>query len=245
VTDRPKIVDVDQIDCRLVAHRWAFAEEQADELDRRWRARLEKVPSLYDGPVLLACHAETTMRGDACVLRLDAFETRFSRFLCWRDLGWPDKSVFNCFAMPAVRASDGAYLVGEMGTAHSAAGQRYFPGGTPDPSDVVEGSRVDLAGSLIRELAEETGLSADEGRASGRWTVIFDRQRIACIQRIDWPAPAAALRERVRAFIAAEAKPELADVHLLPAGVYDAPRLPAFMTAYLAHAAEKAAGDPD
>jgi 8-oxo-dGTP pyrophosphatase MutT (NUDIX family) len=238
VTNRPRIVEVDHLDCRLVDHRWAFARARADEMDQCWAARRAQNPSLYDGPVLLACRAEVVTDNGARILRLKAFETRFSRFLAWRDLGWPDKSVFNCFAMPAVRSSDGAFLVGEMGADHSVAGQRYFPGGTPDPEDVVDGGIVDLTGSLVRELGEETGLPAAEGAPAGPWTIIFDDQRVACIKRIDWPAPALALRQRVLAFLAAEAKPELCDVHMLAPGDYDDPRLPAFMTAFLAHAAQ-------
>jgi 8-oxo-dGTP pyrophosphatase MutT (NUDIX family) len=238
VNNEPKIVEVDRLDCRLVAYRWAYAEALAGEMDRHWAERLARNPALYDGPVLLACCAEVVEEAGRRTLRLDAFETRFSRFMAWRDFGWLDTSVFNCFAMPAVRSSDGRYLLGEMGSAHSVAGYRYFPGGTPDPSDVVAGGAVDLEGSLARELLEETGLAAAEGVAAPRWTVIFDRQRIACVRRIDWPTPAAEIKERVRAHIARETEPELSDAHLLAPGRHDDPRLPSFMTAFLARAAE-------
>jgi 8-oxo-dGTP pyrophosphatase MutT (NUDIX family) len=235
----PSIVEVDRLDCRLVAHRWAFAEAEAAALDRNWAESLARNPTLYDGPVLLACRAEIDMEAGKRALSVDAFETRFSRFLGWRDLGWRDASVFNCFAMPAVRSSDGAFLVGEMGPDHSAAGLRYFPGGTPDPNDVIEGGVVDLEGSLARELCEEAGLLVAEGVPAQGWTVIFDRQRVACIKLVDWPEPAAALRARVRDFLAREAEPELSDVHMLAPGVHDDPRLPAFMAAFLARAAER------
>lgn len=233
-----RFAEVERIDCRVVAHRWAFAEAEAARIDRHWAERLACTPSLYDGPVFLACRAEVETEGGARVLKLDAFETSFSRLLGWRDFGWPDRSVFNCFAMPAVRSSDGAYLVGEMGSGHSSAGQRYFPGGTPDPSDVIEGGVVDLAGSFRRELREETGLSVAEGAPSEGWTIIFDRQRVACIKRIDWPAPAVDLQARVRAFLSTQAEPELSDVHMLAPGVHDDPRLPSFMSAFLARVAE-------
>lgn len=229
---------VDRIECRLVAHHWAFAEEAADRIDAHWAARLERTPAMYDGAVLLACGATLTGAEGGRVLRLEAFETRFSRFLAWRDFGWPDKSVFNCFAMPAVRSSDGAWLVGEMGSHTSVAGRRYFPGGTPDPSDVTDAGAVDLLGSLRRELREETGLSAKEGVEAEGWTVIFDDQRIACLKQIDWPQSSAALQARVRSFLASEADPELCDVHMLAPGAHDDPRLPGFMTVFLARAAE-------
>lgn len=229
---------VDWIECRLVAYRWAYAEDAAERIEAHWQGRRTQNPMLYDGPVLLACRAELARETGGRVLRLEAFETRFSRFLAWRDFGWPDRSVFNCFAMPAVRSSDGAWLVGEMGRGHSIEGRRYFPGGTPEPSDVTSAGAVDLLGNLRRELYEETGLSAEEGVEAADWTVIFDHQRIACLKRIDWPAQARALQTRVRGFLAAEAAPELADVHMLPPGAHDDPRLPGFMTAFLARAAE-------
>ncbi|MGJ0507963.1 MAG: NUDIX hydrolase [Methylocystis sp.] len=234
----PRFDRVDRLDCRLVAHRWDFAEAEAARIDRHWAERLARTPEMYDGPVLLARRAAIETDGGLRVLRLEAFETRFSRFLAWRDFGWPDQSVFNCFAMPAVRSSDGAWLVGEMGSQHSAAGQRFFPGGTPDPDDVLDDGVVDLAGSLARELGEETGLAAAEGAAAADWTVIFDRQRVACIKRIDWPEPAEAIRARVRRHLEAEAAPELSDVHMMAAGRHEDPRLPAFMTAFLARVVE-------
>jgi 8-oxo-dGTP pyrophosphatase MutT (NUDIX family) len=126
-----------------------------------------------------------------------------------------------------------------MGPGHSAAGQVYFPAGTPDPSDVVDGATVDLSGSLVRELFEETGLRAVEGAEAPRWIVIFEGQRIACLKEIAWPATAAELRARVRAFLAAEAKPELSDVVLLPPGSLAEPRLPPFMSVFLARAASR------
>ncbi len=234
----PIFEKVDRLDCRLAPHDWVFAREESARIERHWAERCAANPTLYDGPVLLACRAGVEVENGVRTLKLEAFETRFSRFLAWRDFGWPDTSVYNCFAMPAVRSSDGAYLLGEMGPGHSAAGQRYFPAGTPGLDDVIADGVVDLPGSLWRELGEETGLPAAEGAAEEGWTVIFDRQRVACIKRIDWPAPAAAIRARVRAFLAAEADPELCDAHLLAPGRYDDPRLPSFMSAFLAHAAE-------
>jgi 8-oxo-dGTP pyrophosphatase MutT (NUDIX family) len=234
----PRFAEVDRLDCRLVPHRWDFAEAEAARIDEHWAGRRARTPALYDGPVLLARIAAIEIAAGARVLRLEAFETRFSRFLAWRDFGWSDTSVFNFFAMPAVCSTDGAWLVGEMGREHSAAGRRYFPGGTPDPEDVLENGAVDLMGSLRRELGEETGLPASEGAAAEGWTIIFDRQRVACIKRLDWPETAAAIRARVRKFIEAEAEPELSDVHMMAPGRHDDPRLPSFMQAFLARAAE-------
>ena len=64
------------------------------------------------------------------------FETDFASFLAWRDWGFPDRSVFNGFGMGALRCSDGAFVLGEMGRHTSNAGRIYFPSGTPDPDDI-------------------------------------------------------------------------------------------------------------
>jgi 8-oxo-dGTP pyrophosphatase MutT (NUDIX family) len=233
-----EILEVDRLECRFVDHHWGFAEERSAMIERHWEKRWRANPALYDGLVLLACGVSRAISEDgARILRMSFFKTRFSRFLVWRDLGWPDKSIYNCFSMPAVCARDGAYLLGEMGPRHSFAGQLYFPCGTPDPSDIVAGGRVDLAGSLVRELAEETGLDAAGARAAANWTVVFDRQNVACIKRLDFDAPSQALAAKVRAFLASESAPELADAHMISssAALSDA-RLPAFMVAYLMRA---------
>ena len=229
-----RVATADRLDCRLVEHRWAFAERRAEEIDRFWRARVSANPALYDGPVLLARRVDERVdaQGQA-TLFMDMFETRFSRFLAWRDFDFPDADVFNCFAMPAVRSADGAFLVGEMNATHSSAGALYFPAGTPDPSD-LRGQEVDLIGSLVRELAEEAGLSAGEGVMVPGWTLVYDRQRLACMKIIDHPASAADILHRVRSFLAREDNPELSGAQMISRHDQLAdPRLPPFMTAFL------------
>lgn len=205
---------------------------RAVEVDRHFAKARECNPALFDGPVLLASRVAVRPGG---VLEIDAFETRFSRFLALRDFGH-DETVYNFFSMAAVRSSDGAFLLGEMGPGHSSAGRIYFPAGTPDPSDIV-GDGVDLEASLVRELEEEAGVRAGEGQLRPGWTVVFDGRRVACLKVIDWPQPAAALLARVRAFIAAEAEPELVDAHMIAdRAALDDPRLPPFMVDFLARA---------
>ena len=77
----------------------------------------------------------------------------------------------NCFAAPVLRSADGAYLLGVMGAHTANAGQIYFPCGTPEPGDVVDG-RVDLEHSARHELKDETGLDFEDLEPEAGWLSI-------------------------------------------------------------------------
>ena len=165
-------------------------------------------------------------------LRADFFETDFASFLAWRDWGFPDESVFNGFGMGALQSSDGAFLLGEMGSHTANAGRIYFPAGTPDPDDVRDGA-VDLAGSIVREVTGETGLDAADyhhGHALDLrvcWAVDRDDQGIGV------ELPSEALQARVEANLARETQPELRAVHLVRSRSDLVPVMPRFVSAFL------------
>ncbi|NBT96327.1 MAG: NUDIX hydrolase [Methylocystaceae bacterium] len=240
---RSDIIQVDRLECRISNYDWAFEKDRAQDILGHWRACTQRNPSLYDGRILLAQRIEADLSDAERVLRVDFFETSFSAFMAWRDFGWPDKTIFNCFSQAAVCAREGAFLLGEMGSDHSNAGAFYFPCGNPDLSDVRPSGAVDLRESLIRELREETGLEAREGQEARDWIIVFDGQRAACIRRFDWPVAHTALKKRVDAFLAAQSQPELSGVVFLkdPAALEQI-SLPPFMKIYLHSAFRSAAG---
>ncbi len=128
--------------------------------------------------------AEHTIEG--AVLRGSVLETDFASFVAWRDWGFPEAGVLNCFAMGALQASDGAYLLGVMGPQSVNAGRIYFPSGVPDLDDIV-GDRLDLARNLRREMIEETGLRPDDYEAADHWVCV----RTGLVDRDDEAAPCA------------------------------------------------------
>ena len=69
---------------------------------------------MWNGRVLLM------RRGDIAdgVLSGAYLETDFASFIAWRDWGFPDTTMRNCFAMAALRSADGAFLLGPDGRAH-------------------------------------------------------------------------------------------------------------------------------
>ncbi|NJO54732.1 MAG: NUDIX hydrolase [Bacteroidales bacterium] len=161
-----------------------------------------------------------------------AFETDFASFQWWLGTGFPDPAIRNIFGMAAVRGADGGFLLGVMGGHTVNAGSVYFPAGTPDPGD-VSGGRLDLAGSVVRELREETGLEAAAFAAEPGWTVVLDGPRVALMRTFLADETCASLVERARAHIAIDPGAELADVIAVRRIGDLPPAAPTFVRAYL------------
>jgi len=226
--------EVDRLDCRLVEHRLDLCEAEERRVEELWREQSSHNPALYDGRILLARRVETLVDDSGrTTLEIEFFEAPFSRFFVWKRLGQPDWGVFNCFSAPALRSSDGAFLAGEMGLNHAQPGVIYFPCGTPDREDVV-GSRVDLTGCLIRELAEETGIEVDERDLAPGWRIISYMKQRACLRIVNLASEAQSEVEKALRHIRSQKNPELAGMRVFRRRAELAePRLPEFMKAFL------------
>ena len=227
-----RIERVDALDSRIVAHDWAFARDQGAQIEANWNAHLASGRKLWNGRVLVARNPRIVERDGVRVFATDHFETSFAAFLAFRDFGFPDPDVFNCFAMAALRSADGAFLLARMSGDTANAGRVYFPAGTPDPSD-MKGDHLDLAGSVLRELTEETGLMAADVTEEDGYTILFDGGRIACMRPLRTHCSAEEVIARVRAFIAAETQPEIRDLIAIRSSKDFLPEMPPFIVTYL------------
>lgn len=229
----PTILRVREIEAAYAPRPWAWAEENAGLIASHWARRLAEQPRMFDGRVLLM----RDMRLEGDVFRAAYFEVGFSAFLTFKETGFPDPEVANGFAMGALRAADGAFVLGVMGPHTANRGRIYFPAGTPDRSDITPDGRVDLAGSVVRELAEETGLEPHEYQVGEGWTIVRDGAAAAYMRPVALPDDAETVRARLLARIRAQAEPELADIVVArgPADIDEA-RMPRFLQAYLADA---------
>lgn len=224
------IVPVERLELQFAPKRWSFAEARRPEIDAYF-AHLRRVrPALWNGRVLVL-HEWGLQDG---VFRGAYLETDFASFIAWRDWDFPDRAVRNNFAMGALQASDGAFLLGVMGAHTANAGKIYFPSGTPDPNDIA-GGMVDLDGSVWRELMEETGIDPTILETEPGWTTVFAGPRIAQIKLLRSRLTGAELRAHMLDHLAREAEPELSDIRIIRGPDDLNPMMPDFVTAFLQH----------
>jgi 8-oxo-dGTP pyrophosphatase MutT (NUDIX family) len=225
----PSLYRVDRLDLAFAPKPWAFANERRPEIDAYFAALQREKPAIWNGRVLLLYH-QVVRDG---VFRGEYLETDYASFAAWRHWSTPHAGAHDCFGAAAMVAADGAILLGVMGAHTFHTGQIYFPCGTPDPGDIVDG-KVDLEFSVRRELKEETGLDAAEFSAEPGWTTVVDGALIAQIKVLRSNQSAEALRARMLEHLARERQPELADIRIVRSAADFDPAMPRFVTAFLA-----------
>jgi 8-oxo-dGTP pyrophosphatase MutT (NUDIX family) len=223
----PVIHRVDTLDLPLQPWPWPFADQRRAEIDAHFADKQREKP-IWNGRILLG--RNPVFSGDR--FSADYFEADFASFLAWRDWGFPDGSVFNGFGMGALRCSDGAFVLGEMGHHTSNAGRIYFPSGTPDLDDLSDGA-VDIAGSVAREVEEETGLTSADYRAGAHWDCVISGAVIAMIRILNVDLTGDELRARIEANLARQHQPELAAIHLVRETRDFTAAMPRFVTAFV------------
>jgi len=226
--DNAVIRRVSALDLKVESGAWPWAQSRRGDIDAHFAMRQREKPGIWNGQVLLARNADFS----GGRLSSSYFQTDFASFLAWRDWGFPDRDVFNGFGMGALCASDGAFVLGEMGSATVNAGRIYFPAGTPDPDDIV-GDTLDIAGSITREIEEETGLTPDDYQGGRDWHCVAVSASVAIIRILTVDMPGEALKARIEANLARQAHPELSAIHLVRATSNLSASMPRFVTAFL------------
>jgi 8-oxo-dGTP pyrophosphatase MutT (NUDIX family) len=226
----PAVFAVDRLELTFEPKPWAFAVERRGEIDAFFQALRREKPALWNGRVLLL-HRHVL---DAGVLQGSYLETDYASFAAWCAWDRPPAGVYDCFGAAAIIAADGAALLGVMGPHTANAGRVYFPCGTPDPSDIIDG-KVDLEFSVRRELKEETGTDAVGLEIEPGWTTVVDGPLIAHIKTLRSRESAEDLRTRMLAHLASEQQPELSDIRIVRGPADFDPAMPRFVMAFLRH----------
>jgi 8-oxo-dGTP pyrophosphatase MutT (NUDIX family) len=225
----PIIARVSRVEARYEPMEWAWARQNRERIEANWRRRQAETPKIFNGRVLVLRNVEIAK--DLC--RCMFFAVNYADFIGWIDTGYPDTSIANGFAMGALRGSDGAFICGVMDRHTANAGRVYFPAGTPDPQDLRPDGTVDLATSITRELLEETGLGERDYHVEDEWIVVQRWPAVALLRLVTLPVPAEEGAARIRANIALQHLPELADVRIIGGpGDIDVKAMPLFLQSF-------------
>jgi len=206
-------------------------------IDAHWAAAVAANPALWNGRVygVRAPGTAGGLRVEAGVLRGEAVEWDFASFLAWRDWGFPEIGLRNLFGSALVLSGDGALIYGVMGRQTANAGRIYPPGGSLEPRDRTDDGRLDVFRSVDLELTEETGLDVADA-ALAATLVAYDGPRVSVGRVLRFAGAADDLAARIRAFLAADPEPELADVAVLRrAGEAADERFPSYARMFAGH----------
>jgi hypothetical protein len=198
------VFEIDGLELRLDQKEWRFAVQRRQAIDDHWRQLADRNPALWNGRILMCSRCDIVNR--RFIGRF--FEVDFASFVAWRDWGWPDRSIFNCFGSAVILSSDGAVLMGRMSAHTLNAGMVYPPGGSLEPRDLRENGEIDLLGSISKELDEETGLSIHDAEAVGL-VAVFDGQRISIAQGLRFARDANEIQKTAQQHWQTQRQPEL------------------------------------
>jgi 8-oxo-dGTP pyrophosphatase MutT (NUDIX family) len=203
----PILGDVTEFDCSVTGDSWSWAEKNAAAILAYWEKAKAEKPDLFDGEVLVA----TEVGIERSRLVSEHAVTRYSALTYWKSLGFPHAGAFNLFGAGVVVTSDGAVLLGRMADHTANAGYSYFPCGTPDTGDIVDG-KLDIESSILREMEEETGLGPQHLHPSDQRWISWDGPLFCCARRLDTPLTAIEAGTLAANHLASHERPELAQI---------------------------------
>ena len=206
-----RLQPVNRVALTLVDGSWPFAEAKRQEIAEHWAQMTAQNPTLFNGNILLM------VRGGLAdgLFQADLIEVDYASFITWRDWGWCDETVHDCYGSAIVVSCDGALVMGRMGGHTVNAGKVYPPGGSLTREDLLcpEGLWIlqpPSPGSWMRKPAL---MRLKPRPAAFTWPPLTNA--LPSAKSCALPTDAEALAARTNAHIAAEELPELSEAVII------------------------------
>jgi hypothetical protein len=227
-----EVIQISGYDLPLSDDSWAWAADNAAAVKRFWNKTQAEKPALFNGDVLLMSN-HTLVSG---TLSGQVLATDYASFLYWKDKKLPaEAGVANVFGCAVVRSGEGHLLFGHMAPHTAASGRVYPMAGTPDLEDVKDG-KLDIEGSIERELMEEAGLAACDARREPGYLMVEDGGMCSLNAVFTFDAPARELKQRMISHIESQEQPELDDIVVFRRAAFHVHhRMPGFARTLVQH----------
>lgn len=224
--DQNKIYPVSEIRVRVVEGVPAYVQSHQSQIDENWQQEINSNPTLYDGEIYLAPRVSFSNG----VLHADYQRTSFRSLLYWRKDKTSDKP-FHIFGSGVIVSSDNRLLLGQMASHNAVGGRIYFPAGSNDDQDIVDGE-VDFAGNARREVLEETGIDLNNAARRSGISLVMSERSLALFRCYYFEQSADELEQQAQQFIAGEDVPELSRVLMIGQGDGLDERSPAYISTF-------------
>lgn len=210
VSVAPRLAGVhraERCDLSVSASAWDFAQDNRAAIDAHWARRKAESPGFFNGTIFLLEAFELA----GPVFRGRFLKTEFKSYLYWREAGFPDAGVHDAFGSALIRSSDGRVILGRQRPGNINSGLAYLPGGFIDARDVTAQGSIRIDDSILREVAEETGLAAAELTRLPGYYLTFAGPLISMAAELRASLPSDALVARIAAHIGQDPQSELTE----------------------------------
>lgn len=191
-----------------------YADMNRSRIDANWQLECAANPTLFDGEVYLAPNAY--LEGNE--LCADFRRTSFSTLMYWRR----DNAVqrpWHIFAAGVIVSREGHLIAAQMAAHNAVAGRIYFPAGSIDDHDVVNGY-VDYEANMRREVYEETGLDLLHATAEKTFNLVTHNRSVALFKRYYFELSTDELVAKIEQCLQTQSAAELAAIiPIMKAGI--------------------------
>ncbi len=184
--------------------RHPYEVEHSAAIEANWRMEKARQPALFDGQVVLFERLLLENGRLAGCGRL----VRFATFLHWRASG-RRHGAHHAYANAIPVTRDNRLIAVEMAAHTANPGRIYFPSGSFDRDDVHAG-RIDVAGNMIREVREETGLAFAGLACERTYSVLPLASGTVIAKRVLLEMTGDEAQARIERFVASQRQPEIA-----------------------------------
>ena len=190
---------------RRVSQSWPFAEMHKNKIAQHWDERRRENSKFFNGRVFIMAEA-TLQEGhlQGCII-----ETDFANSLYWRETGFTDRSVVDCFAAAIILCADNTLIYGCQAPGHLNSGFAYPPCGFLDPRDVGTDGVADFAASAAREISEEIGFTSTDLHREPGFLAVRQGPYLCIGVTYRSPLTSPAFLDKVTAHLSREDDPEL------------------------------------